>query len=153
MVQRNWGIVDRVARMFGGRRQDTVADLRQDIFYDLCRGYPTFRGDCDERTWVYRVALNRAISHIRRRRREPLIVGLDEEALNRVDDIYADPLVDRLHHLADHLADDDRALLLLYLDGLSSAQMAAVSERSVSTVKNQLSAIRKKLKQLNENEE
>ena len=53
------------------RRQDLV----QDIWLALWQALPSFRGDCAERTFVFRIAHNRAVSHIqhwRRRRTEPL---------------------------------------------------------------------------------
>lgn len=43
-------------------------DLLQDIWLALWKALPTFRGDCSERTFVYRVAHNRAITHASRRR-------------------------------------------------------------------------------------
>ena len=57
-----------------GRRQDLV----QDIWLALWQALPGFRGDCSERTFVFRIAHNRGVSHIqhwRRRRTEALDDG------------------------------------------------------------------------------
>jgi RNA polymerase sigma-70 factor (ECF subfamily) len=53
------------------RQQDLVQDIRMALWQAL----PSFRGDCAERTFVFRIAHNRAVSHIqhwRRRRAEAL---------------------------------------------------------------------------------
>jgi RNA polymerase sigma-70 factor (ECF subfamily) len=46
-------------------------DLLQDIAVALLRALPTHRGECSERTFVWRVAHNRAITHAQRRKRQP----------------------------------------------------------------------------------
>ena len=53
-------------------------DLVQDMLLALWRALPRFRGECSERTFVYRVAQNRALSHLLQRR--PAAEGLDRAA-------------------------------------------------------------------------
>jgi RNA polymerase sigma-70 factor (ECF subfamily) len=59
-----------VARLVGAYEPNRAdrEDLLQDIWLGLWRALPAFRGDCSERTFVYRVAHNRAIAHLGRRR-------------------------------------------------------------------------------------
>ena len=52
-------------------------DLFQEIMIALWRALPAYRGDCSERTYVYRIAHNRAMSYLSRRR--PMVGNLDEE--------------------------------------------------------------------------
>jgi RNA polymerase sigma factor (sigma-70 family) len=48
-------------------------DLLQEIAIALWRAWPKFRGECSTRTFLFRVAHNRAISHVYRRRRPPTV--------------------------------------------------------------------------------
>jgi RNA polymerase sigma factor (sigma-70 family) len=52
-------------------------DLLQDILLAIWRALPRFRGECSERTFVFRIAHNRAITYLSKR--APVTVGVDEE--------------------------------------------------------------------------
>ena len=142
LLQRHSGIVFKVANSYARQVEDR-ADLAQEIAAQLWRAWPKFdpaRGAVT--TWMYRVALNVAISHLR------------EQALRQRHD--AVPLDDDLHDIADAGAEDhergqhirllqrfiqrqaplDRALLLLYLDDRPQREIAeilGISESNVST--------------------
>lgn len=66
--------VGRVAALHARGAADR-ADLEQDIWFAVWRALPGFRGECSERTFVFRVAHNRGISHSMARRRD--LVDLD----------------------------------------------------------------------------
>lgn len=110
-----------------GHRQD----LEQEIHLALWQALPTFAGQCSERTFVFRVAHNRAISHVRHwrlRKSEPLSDTVDPTAEG------ADPE----QHVADRersraLSDAVRALplghrqvILLLLEGATHREIAEV---------------------------
>ncbi|QUV78184.1 RNA polymerase sigma factor [Chloracidobacterium thermophilum] len=60
---------------------DDAADVLQETFLSAYRGAGSFRGDCDIRTWLYRIAIRRAANHRRwwRARRQTATVSLDAE--------------------------------------------------------------------------
>jgi len=58
-----------VYRLVGSH--DDAADVMQETYLRVWRGLRSFRGDSSFETWVYRVAANAAMSHLRRRGREP----------------------------------------------------------------------------------
>jgi RNA polymerase sigma-70 factor (ECF subfamily) len=106
-----------IARLAGLYERERAAreDLVQDIWLAVWRALPRFRGDCSERTFIYRIAHNRALTHVGRRRGKA--VPLDE-ALD---------VLDPGASLEDHLqADDDRARLLDALRRLSPVQREVV---------------------------
>ena len=154
MVRRNSGIVFKVCLVFSDRRSESIRDLYQDIMLDLCNGYPSFRGESAESTWVYRVALNRALHNRRSDRRRQCYVELTREMCDTIALLpESDPMVERLYELVDRLEPEDRALILLYLDGYKPRQMAEICGCADSTVKNRITIIRKKLKKMNQDEE
>ena len=160
MLRRCDGIIFRVCLMFapGARsrrradRMASVGDLYQDIVATLWHKRHLFRGESSESTWVYRVALNTALMQNRRRLKAPPFALLDDDTVCSIAGSASDELVERLYELLDMLPADDKALMLLYLDGLSVKEMASIRSCAESSVKNRLTLIRKKLIKLNEDE-
>lgn len=127
-------------------------DLLQEILFALWRALPTFRGECSERTFVYRVAHNRALTH-RRRRRTPN-EAMDNAAA--VADPRADPAeravaAQRVEHLQDairRLPQTYRQVVMLRLEDLSNAEIADVLGVTENTIAIRLTRARKALAQL-----
>jgi len=128
-------------------------DLFQEIALALWQAIPNFRKESSERTWLYRIAHNVAISssarmHRRERREEtlpeelkhPSPAGCAEEGLLREEKRRA--LVDSIRHLAA----TDRQIILLHLEGLSYAEIEEVSGLSETAIATRLTRIRAKLK-------
>lgn len=127
-------------------------DLLQDILFALWRALPSFRGECSERTFVYRVAHNRALTH--RRRARPL--GEDLERAGPVFDPRADPAEravasERRQHLLDavrRLPPSYRQVVTLRLEDLANAEIAEVLGVNENTVAIRLTRARKALAEL-----
>jgi RNA polymerase sigma factor (sigma-70 family) len=124
-------------------------DLVQEMAIELWRSFPRFDARVKFTTWAYRVAMNVAISHFRgERRRIRDTVPFDEALDLGADDPLLDAASDNmrvLRRLIDGLDELNRALILLYLDGHTSdeiAQIVGISPGNVTTrvnrVKNEL---------------
>lgn len=140
LLERHRGIVVRVAGNYAWRPEDR-ADLAQEIATQLWRSFPRYDGARNFSTWMYRIALNVAISHVRdnglRGKRD---LSLDEGLHELADDNAVDHEREqhiRLLHLFIHRQKPlDRALLLLYLDDRSQrdiAEILGISETNVAT--------------------
>jgi RNA polymerase sigma factor (sigma-70 family) len=129
-------------------------DLFQEIALALWQAIPNFRKESSERTWLYRIAHNVAISFSARtyrqgRREEALPEELDhpspavgaEQELLREEKRRA--LVDSIRQLAA----TDRQIILLHLEGLSYAEIEEVSGLSETAIATRLTRIRAKLKE------
>jgi RNA polymerase sigma factor (sigma-70 family) len=126
-------------------------DLFQEIALALWTALPRFRGDCSERTWVYRVAHNTAVSFvagsIKKSRREVTIAHADEPAS------AADPEADaidrqrrqRLWNGIRELPLNDRQIIVLYLEGFSAAEIETVTGVSQGNVATKLTRMRQRL--------
>jgi RNA polymerase sigma factor (sigma-70 family) len=127
-------------------------DLLQDIALALWTALPRFRGDSSERTWVYRVAHNTAISFVAQQRRR--IEREDGGDLSREPASSDSPereAIDaqrreRLHTAVQELPLDERQIVVLYLEGLSAAEIEAVTGVSAGAVATRLTRARHKLK-------
>ena len=135
-----------------GRNRAEGEDLFQEIAMALWTALPGFRGDSSERTWVYRVAHNTAISFVSSRKRraalEQNVEPLEERASHA-----ASPegeAIDRQRQLrlwtaVQELPWADRQIVLLYLEGLSASEIEAVSGLSAGNVATRLTRIRQRL--------
>lgn len=117
----------------------------------LWRGYDSFRGESDVRTWFYRVSLNTCINGQKRKkkRRETTRVPLsiDVDFFGEISDRTLQ--VRRLYARINRLGLVDRALILLWLEGLSYEEIGAVIGISVKNVSFQLYRIKEELKKMN----
>lgn len=127
-------------------------DLAQDILFALWRALPTFRGQCSERTFVYRVAHNRASTHRRRSRTQaqPL------EDASEVPDPRAGPADraaegerrEQLLAAIRRLPPQYRQVVMLRLEDLSNADIAGVLGVNENVVAIRLTRARKQLAEL-----
>ena len=136
LLERHRGIVFKVANSYAGNRADRD-DLAQDIATQLWRAWPGYDRARPVATWMYRIALNVAISQLRARQlRERHHVPLDPEAHDSDGDTGNDERIDALQRCIAALDPLNRALLLLYLDERSQREIAeilGISETNVST--------------------
>jgi RNA polymerase sigma-70 factor, ECF subfamily len=103
-------------------------DLHQEILLQLWRALPSFRGDAAPGTWLYRVALNTAISWrrsaTRRANREPVT---RVAATNTAGAPPGRSELAVLEEFMGSLGPVDRTVLILYMEGLASAEIADVT--------------------------
>ncbi len=147
LVEKHKTVVYTVCYMFSGSREE-AEDLFQDVLVRLWQGYDTFRGESDARTWIYRVSLNTCINRQKKKKRGarhiPLSIDVDffEEISDRTLQVR------RLYARINRLGLVDRALILLWLEGLSYEEIGAVIGISVKNVSFQLYRIKEELKKM-----
>ncbi len=131
------------------RNRDDREDLAQEIIVQLWRSF----GGFDERyrfsTWMYRIALNVAISFYRRESTKARHVLSDNERVLEAVDERANPPDDiqLLYQVIDGLDPLNKALMLLYLDGNSYAEVAEVLGISETNVATKISRLKKTMKE------
>lgn len=141
----------RICMTYAGGRGG-VGDLYQEVVYQLVKGYPRFRGESGVTTWAYRTALNTARRYRRWHIHQPATEPLDERLSELLAEEACDPLVERMHELTERLRDDERQLVVLYLDGFPLHEIADILSLPEATVRQRLHRITIKLKKLYEKE-
>jgi RNA polymerase sigma-70 factor (ECF subfamily) len=143
-------LIARVAASYARTREDR-RDLAQDILLQLWRAWPRFDSTRAKlTTWMYRIALNVAISALRRPAvgagaRSAVFDDTAHAANAALAVASAEPDDDRLEQLyaaIATLAPLDRALVILHLDGIPHARIADVLGLSASNVATKLSRLR-----------
>jgi len=111
-------------------------DLYQEILVQVLRSLPNFRGNSAAGTWLYRVAINTAVTwrrkatkHASRRASEPLTHGVPAASQDSQRSQAA-----ILTEFLRTLGGPDRSVLLLYMEGLSYEEIADVTGLSVNAV-------------------
>jgi RNA polymerase sigma-70 factor (ECF subfamily) len=142
LVEAHKRLLYKVCRTFGREPADRD-DLAQEITAQLWRSFASFDDRAKFSTWMYRIALNVAISFQRRERTRARYVIADDERLLELPDDREGPPPELavLFELIDQLGPLDKALMLLYLDGNSHREIGEVlgiSEHNVATKMNRL---------------
>ncbi len=150
VVNRYQAVVRKVCRIYADTPEER-RDLFQETLYQLWRSYPSFRGRSHVATWIYRIALNTAITAVRKKRRMPEHVPLDGDFVREntpSDDSHQDSRTDLLYRAVEMLSPVERALVMLYLEDLSYKEMANILGLSESNIGVKLNRIRSKLQNL-----
>jgi len=138
LLNANSGRLQHIARCYAFGHE--VEDLLQEIHLQLWRSRRSFAGASQANTWLYRVALNTAISS-KRRRKHPMLPIEHPERLPA----DSDP-GDSMHLLDEFLQSlnaVNRSVLLMFLEGLSHAEIADVLGSNVNAVAVRLNRLKR----------
>jgi RNA polymerase sigma-70 factor (ECF subfamily) len=129
---------------------DVRNDLFQEIVFQLWKSFATFRGEAKITTWMYRIALNTAISGFRKQTRNVKTEDLKELHLN-ISDGWADDReeeVQRLHWAIRQLSEIERAMIMMALEEVPYEEIAETIGITQNNVRVRMNRIREKLKKL-----
>lgn len=131
--------------------QDNRKDLQQEILLQLWSSFPKFDGRVKVSTWMYRIALNTAISFYRNDCKHSNKRASIDESIISISDLEVDTEKDEniklLFLFIEQLNELDKALILLYLDDNKYNEIADILGISETNVATKISRIKKKLKE------
>jgi len=149
LIKENKGIIYKICNSYCADKDDRD-DLAQEIIYNLWKSFGKFNTEFKFSTWMYRIALNVAISFYRQEKKfknhnsisEGLIVFEDDsEPKNEVENN-----LQLLQQFINELKEIDRAIILLYLDDRSHREMAEITGFTETNVATKINRIKEKLK-------
>lgn len=126
---------------------DEVNDLFQETLVNMWRGFESFEGRSDARTWVYKVGLNTCISADRKKKRRktvPLTMDVNLFEDNDADTRQVRMLRERISRLGSF----DRAIVLLWLENMSYEEIGLIVGISAKNVSVRLYRIKEQLKKM-----
>lgn len=126
-------------------------DLFQEIVLQLWKGYPKFRGDAKFSTWLYRIAINTAITGLRKTR--DFITSYEPNQLPVLpshDNVSSaqEEQVQQLYTAIAQLNQVEKALVMLYLEERSYEEMEDILGISQGNLRVKMNRIKEKLRQL-----
>ena len=150
-IKENELLIYKVCRIYAYTAADRE-DLFQEIIVQLWKSVPKFQGQSKFSTWVYRVALNTAISDFRKKKRsvpvsstEGASIEIGQEPGN---DIEKHEQADALYAAISQLTEIDKAIVMLYLENKSYEEMEDILGISQGTLRVKMTRIKEKLRQL-----
>ena len=148
IVSENQGIIHKVCSIYCDSEEDR-RDLFQEILAQLWRSYSTFRNESKFSTWMYRVALNTAITSFKKGKRQPEQKGIFNENLQIAEENYDSETEDQirqLHIAIGQLTGIEKSIILLYLENKSYEEIAEITGITQNYVRVKMNRIKTKLK-------
>lgn len=150
LIEENNLLILKVCRLYTSSQADRD-DLYQEIVVQLWHGYQKFRGEAKFSTWVYRVAINTAISGLRKKKDFIKSYQPNDLPSAHHDTPYEEEQLDELYRAIAKLNDIDKALVMLYLDDRNYNEMEEIMGISAGTLRVKMNRIKVKLRQLTKN--
>ncbi len=147
MVREHAGILHKVCNLYCPKVSDRQ-DLLQEMMLQLWKSFPNYRQESKLSTWIYRVVLNTAITHFRKEERkiptEPItdITQLPSENGSHFDEQWK-----TLQDAITYLTDIEKAIVILYLENRSYAEMEDVLGINQGALRVKMNRIKDKLRQ------
>lgn len=128
--------------------KDEANDFFQETLIRLWQGFKQFRGESNINTWVSRICINTCISSLRKKKKHARTIPLsiDVELLEETNENGKQ--LAQMYRLIGKLGVLDKALVLLWLDNMSYAEIAEIMGMTVSNVSVKLMRIKGKLKEM-----
>ena len=155
IVSENQGIIHKVCSIYCDSEEDR-RDLFQEILTQLWRSFTSFRSESKFSTWMYRVALNTAITTFKKEKRQPDQKSLSYDNFQIAEESYDSETEDQirqLHKAIGHLTGIEKSIILLYLENKSYEDIAEITGITQNYVRVKMNRIKTKLKKYMQSEE
>lgn len=150
VIDSNKGIIYKIANSYCASKEDRN-DLVQEIVLRLWQAFEQYNDDYKYSTWIYRIALNTAISNYRKEKVREKYFSPISDPLLELEDIgntnESEQTYSLLHQFILELKELDKALMLLYLEEKSYKEIAEIIGISESNVGTKISRLKNTLKE------
>ncbi len=149
LINENQGLIHKVCILY-----ETDKELRNDLFQEivlqLWKSFPTFRGEAKITTWMYRIALNTAISGLRKLGRKIKTEELEEFHFNISDhsEDHFEEDFKKLQWAIRQLSEIERAMIMMALDEVPYDEIAENIGITQNNVRVRMNRIREKIRHL-----
>jgi RNA polymerase sigma-70 factor (ECF subfamily) len=147
LLQANKKIIHKVCNLY---MQDAAGreDLFQEIVLNAWQGFKNFKQEAKFSTWLYRVALNTAVTFYRKEKRKPATTSLPATDIFLADEQPDNEAAfNAMYKAIAGLNNIDKAIVMLYLDDYSYQEIAATIGITANNVAVKMNRIKTKLKE------
>lgn len=148
-IRDNQGIIFKICNSYCSNKSDRE-DLAQEILYQLLKSYHSFNEGYKFSTWMYRVALNVAISFYRKSKTGSVIKLVDQhedKEDNEMHSVQLENNITILQQFINELKELEKALMILYLESKSYKEISEILGITETNVATKISRIKDTLKQ------
>jgi RNA polymerase sigma-70 factor (ECF subfamily) len=150
IVAQHQGIIHKVCRIYRDTMEDRE-DLFQEIVYQLWKAFPSFKGEAQPSTWMYKIALSTAVARYRKRHhrlhQQKVPIEKASYVLEREEEETSEQK-DRLYRAIGTHSPAEKAIITLYLDDYNYVEMADIIGISENYIGVKLNRIKEKLRKL-----
>jgi RNA polymerase sigma-70 factor (ECF subfamily) len=153
IIKENEQLLLKVCRIYAYTDADRE-DLFQEIIIQLWKSYPAFKGDSKLSTWIYRVAINTAITGLRKKKAPVTSYDPAELPVNIGDYNTAPAEEERLREMyraIEKLNELEKAIVMFYMEDHSYEEMENVLGISQGNLRVKMNRIKEKLRDLTKN--
>lgn len=150
LINDHQGLIHKVCLMYESDRE-ARNDLFQEIVLQLWKSFHSFRGESKITTWMYRIALNTAISGYRKRNRNIRTEDLNQLHFNISEQYSGDDGEEngqRLQAAIRQLSEIERAMIMMALEEIPYEEIAETIGITQNNVRVRMNRIREKLRKL-----
>jgi len=142
LINQHQNIIHKVCNLYMHDATDKE-DLFQEITLQALNAYKSFRGDAKFSTWLYRVALNTAISFYRKEKRKPVFESANEFPDQPEETSEIEEQMQAMYRAIGSLSKIDKALVMLYLEDYSYDEISNVLGITANNVAVKMNRIKK----------
>jgi len=146
-ITQNQGIIHKVTRIYCDDEDDRK-DLFQEILIQLWKSYDKFREQSKFSTWMYRVAINTAITNFKRGKKSRKKSEIGKDLYQLADEPYDEEKEEHLkllHEAINQLTGIEKSITLLYLEDKAYEEISEITGISQNYVRVKMNRIKKKL--------
>lgn len=149
LINQHQGLIHKVCIMYE-HDAEIRNDLFQEIVLQLWKSFPSFRGEAKITTWMYRIALNTAISGFRKQHRYVKTEDIAEKHFNISESVNEDRDEDfqKLQWAIRQLTEIERAMIMMALEEVPYEEIAETIGITQNNVRVRMNRIRERLKKL-----
>lgn len=140
----------KICRVYAYNKADRQY-LYQEIVIQLWKAFPKFKGDAQFSTWLYRVAINTAITGLRKKKKS-IMSYLPVTSLEQMGDENSstgeEERLEQLYKAIEQLNDVEKAIVMLYMEERSYNDMEEILGISQGHLRVKMNRIKEKLRQL-----
>lgn len=149
-IEKHKGVVFKISKMYMDNFDDQK-DLFQEITFQAWKAFPKFESRSEFSTWLYRIALNTAITFLKSEKKRGFIENKETQNLNiKYDEYYEEKEknLQKMYCAIHQLNEIDKALIFYYLQDFSGKEMAEQLGLSEGNARIKLNRAKNKLKEL-----
>ena len=143
-------LIYKVCRIYASAKTDRE-DLYQEIVIQLWKSYSKFRGESKFSTWLYRVAINTAITGLRKEKNFISSYEPSQLPVYATNEDQGEDQLQELYTAIEKLNEIEKAIVMLYLEDRSYEEMEEILGISSGTLRVKMNRIKEKLRQLTKN--
>jgi RNA polymerase sigma factor (sigma-70 family) len=150
-IKSSQGIIYKLVILYAADEEEKK-DLYQEVLLQAWKGWPSFRAESKFSTWLYRVCLNTIFTQKRKKQNIDYKESLEELAPAVIDKTESNINAESLKQAIRGLAETDRAIISMHLDGFDNTEIATVIGISAKHIAVKLHRIKQQLANLLKNQ-